>query len=169
MPTPLPYDSYEGEEFQPPALAPPKKVKIKAPPKPEQSQASGMTMSDVTACKSMIKKLNKEKVSLMFRAPVGMSTSLGSVAAGELIFTPWQIPSSLVLLGSSGAGQSHSPPPLTLLPSPQLLRHHQEPDGHQHDERQAERWAVSRPLRLPRRLQAHHLERHRLQHRRLGR
>lgn len=48
-----------------------KKIKIKAPTKMEQSQASGMTMSDVTACKSMIKKLLREKCSLMFRTPVG--------------------------------------------------------------------------------------------------
>ncbi|KAK4051913.1 hypothetical protein OIV83_002618 [Microbotryomycetes sp. JL201] len=48
----------------------PRKVKLKAPAKVEQAQASGMSMSDVTACKSMIKKLLREKCSYMFRTPV---------------------------------------------------------------------------------------------------
>ncbi|KAK4058342.1 hypothetical protein OIO90_000500 [Microbotryomycetes sp. JL221] len=48
----------------------PRKVKLKASTKVEQAQASGMTMSDVTACKSMIKKLLREKCSYMFRTPV---------------------------------------------------------------------------------------------------
>ncbi|KAM0788313.1 hypothetical protein ACM66B_001456 [Microbotryomycetes sp. NB124-2] len=48
----------------------PRKVKLKAPTKVEQAQASGMSMSDVTACKSMIKKLLREKCSYMFRTPV---------------------------------------------------------------------------------------------------
>ena len=44
---------------------------MKAPPKLEQAQASGMEMSDVAVCKSLINKLLKSKNSHMFRAPVG--------------------------------------------------------------------------------------------------
>lgn len=51
-----------------------KKLKIKVAPKQEKSQASGMAMSDVASCKSLIKKLLKEKASLMFRSPVGESS-----------------------------------------------------------------------------------------------
>lgn len=72
--TPLSYSTYDNE----PELATPvekKKLKIKLPPKLEKSQASGMPMSDVASCKSMIKKVLKEKVSLMFRAPVGKFNS----------------------------------------------------------------------------------------------
>lgn len=62
----LPYQHVDPEPV--PKL---KKLKVKLPPKQEKSQASGMAMSDVASCKSMIKKLIKEKTSLMFRAPVG--------------------------------------------------------------------------------------------------
>ena len=51
--------------------ASPKKIKIKAPPKIEASQSSGMPMTDVASCKSLLKMLFKDKHSLMFRAPVG--------------------------------------------------------------------------------------------------
>ncbi|BGP23606.1 transcription initiation factor TFIID subunit 2 [Rhodotorula toruloides] len=56
----------------PPVIKPPKKPKDKAvkPPKPQASQASGMPLADVTACKSLIKKLLKDKKSFIFRAPV---------------------------------------------------------------------------------------------------
>ncbi|GAA5878689.1 hypothetical protein JCM8547_002132 [Rhodosporidiobolus lusitaniae] len=60
----------------PPVAKPPKKHKEKDPnrvakaPKPVAAQASGMSIADVTACKSLIKKLMKDKKSFIFRAPV---------------------------------------------------------------------------------------------------
>lgn len=76
----------------------PKKIKVRAPSKMEQAQASGMSMSDVTACKSMIKKLLREKCSLMFRTPVGES-SRGHTLSFLRSLLPMQIPSKRALLG----------------------------------------------------------------------
>ncbi|KAK4696234.1 transcription initiation factor TFIID subunit 2, partial [Phenoliferia sp. Uapishka_3] len=50
----------------PPPPSPPKKLKIKAQAPPR----TGMSGSDVAACRSILKKLLKDKYSLMFRAPV---------------------------------------------------------------------------------------------------
>ncbi|GAA5961060.1 hypothetical protein JCM3765_006519 [Sporobolomyces pararoseus] len=52
---------------------PPKKIKDKTKvhvPKAPTAQASGMTVHDVASCKSILKKLLKDKKSLLFRAPV---------------------------------------------------------------------------------------------------
>ncbi|GAA5975739.1 hypothetical protein JCM10908_005265 [Rhodotorula pacifica] len=72
-----PYSAYQ--EPAPPALPPAiptlpkmKKIKDKAPKvhKPHAAQAAGMSLQDITACKSLIKKLLKDKKSFIFRAPV---------------------------------------------------------------------------------------------------
>lgn len=68
----VPQTEFEAEPVPFNLVDPPaKKVKIKAPPKPEQSQAAGMSLSDVTACKSMLKKLMKDKNATFFKFPVG--------------------------------------------------------------------------------------------------
>ena len=47
-----------------------KKIKVKPPAKADPAQANGMSLGDVSACKSMVKKLLREKCSLIFRHPV---------------------------------------------------------------------------------------------------
>ncbi|GAA5898524.1 transcription initiation factor TFIID subunit TAF2 [Sporobolomyces salmoneus] len=57
----------------PEEVRPPKKQKDKTKvhvPKAPTAQASGMTVHDVASCKSILKKLLKDKKSLLFRAPV---------------------------------------------------------------------------------------------------
>ncbi|GAA6000165.1 transcription initiation factor TFIID subunit TAF2 [Rhodotorula paludigena] len=56
----------------PPVPKPPKKQKDKPakPPKAQAAQAGGMSVAEVTTCKSLIKKLLKDKKSFIFRAPV---------------------------------------------------------------------------------------------------
>ncbi|GAA5828317.1 hypothetical protein JCM11251_006194 [Rhodosporidiobolus azoricus] len=72
----LPSGSYYDAPPPPPVAKPPKKVKekdpnrIPKPAKPIAAQASGMSVADVTACKSLLKKLLKDKKSFIFRAPV---------------------------------------------------------------------------------------------------
>ncbi|GAA5914840.1 hypothetical protein JCM6882_007815 [Rhodosporidiobolus microsporus] len=73
----LPAGSYYDAPPPPPPVAkPPKKSKDKDPnrmpkvPKTVAAQASGMSVADVTACKSLLKKLLKDKKSFIFRAPV---------------------------------------------------------------------------------------------------
>ncbi|GAA5913888.1 hypothetical protein JCM5296_004171 [Sporobolomyces johnsonii] len=64
---PIPFNLTEP---QPPR---PKKQKDKTKvhvPKAPAAQAAGMSVSDVASCKSLIKKLLKDKKSLLFRAPV---------------------------------------------------------------------------------------------------
>ncbi|POY76846.1 hypothetical protein BMF94_0098 [Rhodotorula taiwanensis] len=79
------YDPYSAYHEMTPAAAPPKpalppiptvpkvkKSKEKVPKvhKPHAAQAAGMSLQDITACKSLIKKLLKDKKSFIFRAPV---------------------------------------------------------------------------------------------------
>ncbi|BGP14759.1 hypothetical protein JCM10213_004302 [Rhodosporidiobolus nylandii] len=73
------YDQNFAPPPPPPVVKPPKPKKEKdpnRPPKPpkalkqDAAMASGMGHGDVTACRSLIKKLMKDKKSFIFRAPV---------------------------------------------------------------------------------------------------
>lgn len=114
--SPLPSNEYDPS-LRPPEAQPKhsKKHKHKPPPKVEKSQSSGMEMRDVASCRSILKKLLKDKNSLMFRAPVGThafsSTSLALFSHGFL-----QIPSNLALLGTSWKIQCEQLDYLLLVP-----------------------------------------------------
>ncbi|GAA5969785.1 hypothetical protein JCM11641_008040 [Rhodosporidiobolus odoratus] len=75
-PEPDPYLYDQGYGAPAPIIKPPKPRKEKDPNRPSKmpkavpAQASGMSVADVTACKSLIKKLLKDKKSFIFRAPV---------------------------------------------------------------------------------------------------
>lgn len=90
------YDNYYSAPLPPapPVVKPPKQKKEKDPnrlpkiPKLVPAQANGMSSPDVTACKSLIKKLTKEKKSFIFRAPVDPIKA----GAPECVFPSFPLP-----------------------------------------------------------------------------
>ncbi|GAA5972288.1 hypothetical protein JCM8115_005958 [Rhodotorula mucilaginosa] len=96
-----PYAAYhEAAPPPPPAALPPavpavpkvKKPKDKAPKvhKPHAAQAAGMSLQDITACKSLIKKLLKDKKSFIFRAPVD-PVKAGALDYFDIVQNPMDI------------------------------------------------------------------------------
>lgn len=91
------HDATASSQAQPslpplPTMPKPKKVKEKAPKvhKPHASQAAGMSLQDVTACKSLIKKLLKDKKSFIFRAPVD-PVKAGALDYFDIVKNPMDI------------------------------------------------------------------------------
>ncbi|KDE02980.1 hypothetical protein MVLG_06514 [Microbotryum lychnidis-dioicae p1A1 Lamole] len=73
-----------------PTTVKPKKTKVKAPPKLEHAQASGMSHSDFTACKSMVKKLLKDKHVTLFQHPVDPVKS-GAPGYWDIVHHPMDV------------------------------------------------------------------------------
>ncbi|KWU43351.1 hypothetical protein RHOSPDRAFT_11631, partial [Rhodotorula sp. JG-1b] len=75
-----------------PAVPKVKKIKDKVPKvhKPHAAQAAGMSLQDITACKSLIKKLLKDKKSFIFRAPVD-PVKAGALDYFDIVQNPMDI------------------------------------------------------------------------------
>ncbi|GAA6019407.1 hypothetical protein JCM11491_004818 [Sporobolomyces phaffii] len=97
VPAPRPVDEgpapLEQLPFNIPEETRPKKLKDKTKihvPKAPTAQASGMTVHDVASCKSVLKKLLKDKKSLLFRAPVD-PVKAGALDYFNIILNPMDL------------------------------------------------------------------------------